>query len=63
MATKSSVDQLNSFLRGEMAAVETYRMAIESIDPKIAILAMTTRSSINVKACRFGRVRDCMVIL
>jgi hypothetical protein len=26
------VTHLNSFLRGEMAAVETYRMAIEKLD-------------------------------
>lgn len=32
MATKSSVDQLNSFLRGEMSAVETYRMALDKLD-------------------------------
>jgi hypothetical protein len=33
MATKSSVDQLNSFLRGELSAVETYRMALDKLDP------------------------------
>ena len=32
MGTKSSVEQLNSFLRGEISAVETYRMALEKID-------------------------------
>lgn len=32
MATKSSVDQLNSFLRGELSAVETYRMALDKLD-------------------------------
>lgn len=32
MATKSSVDQLNSFLRGELSAVETYRMALGKLD-------------------------------
>jgi len=32
MGTKSSIDQLNSFLRGEMAAVETYEMAIKKLD-------------------------------
>lgn len=31
MATQSSIDQLNSFLRGEMSAVETYRLAIERL--------------------------------
>jgi hypothetical protein len=32
MATKSSIDQLNSFLRGEMSAVETYQMALDKLD-------------------------------
>ena len=32
MGTKSSIDQLNSFLRGELSAVETYRMAIDKLD-------------------------------
>lgn len=30
-ATKN-IDQLNSFLRGEMSAVETYRIALEKLD-------------------------------
>lgn len=32
MATKSSIEQLNSFLRGEISAVETYQMALEKVD-------------------------------
>ena len=32
MATKSSIDHLNSFLRGEISAVETYRMALDKLD-------------------------------
>jgi hypothetical protein len=32
MGTKSSIDQLNSFLRGEMSAVETYQMALDKLD-------------------------------
>ncbi|MEJ7602340.1 MAG: DUF2383 domain-containing protein [Kofleriaceae bacterium] len=32
MGTKSNADQLNSFLRGEISAVETYRMALEKLD-------------------------------
>jgi uncharacterized protein (TIGR02284 family) len=32
MGTKTNVDQLNSFLRGEISAVETYRMALEKLD-------------------------------
>jgi hypothetical protein len=32
MGTASNVDHLNSFLRGEIAAVETYRMALEKLE-------------------------------
>jgi len=32
MAKLSSIDQLNSFLRGELSAVETYRMALDKLD-------------------------------
>jgi hypothetical protein len=32
MAKTSSVDQLNSFLRGELSAIETYRMALDKLD-------------------------------
>lgn len=32
MGQKSSIDQLNHFLRGEIAAVETYRMALDKLD-------------------------------
>lgn len=32
MANKTSVDHLNSFLCGEIAAVETYRMALDKLD-------------------------------
>ncbi|MGB5809301.1 MAG: DUF2383 domain-containing protein [Polyangiales bacterium] len=32
MATEETIDQLNSFLRGEISAVETYSQAIDKID-------------------------------
>jgi hypothetical protein len=32
MATKSSIDKLNGFLRGEMSAVETYQMALDKLE-------------------------------
>jgi uncharacterized protein YhaN len=41
MGTKSNIDQLNSFLRGEISAVETYRMALEKLDK-----SSTTRAEI-----------------
>ena len=44
MAKKSSVDQLNSFLRGELSAVETYRMALAKLDA-------TSPSRMEVQAC------------
>ena len=31
-AANTNVDQLNSFLRGELSAVETYRIALEKLD-------------------------------
>jgi hypothetical protein len=44
MAKKSSVDQLNSFLRGELSAVETYRMALGKLDSM-------SPSKLEVEAC------------
>lgn len=44
MATKSSVEQLNSFLRGELSAVETYRMALEKLDA-------TSPSRFEIQSC------------
>ena len=32
MGTKASIEKLNSFLRGEISAVETYQMALEKVD-------------------------------
>ena len=32
MGNKSSIEQLNSLLRGEMSAVETYQMALDKVD-------------------------------
>lgn len=47
MATKSSVDQLNSFLRGEMSAVETYQQAIEKLE---AFSASRDQLLVNLKS-------------
>jgi hypothetical protein len=47
MGTKSSVDQLNSFLRGEMSAVETYKMALEKLD---GISTMRDELLVNLKS-------------
>lgn len=32
MATRASIDHLNGYLRGEIAAVETYQMALDKLD-------------------------------
>lgn len=32
MGSKQTIDQLNSFLRGELSAVETYEMALDKLD-------------------------------
>jgi len=37
MVTKSSVEHLNSFLREELAAVETYELVLDKIDPASAL--------------------------
>ena len=47
MATASvdkCVDQLNSLLRGEISAVETYQLAIEKIDDEHASDATALRA-------------------
>ncbi|MBA3817734.1 MAG: DUF2383 domain-containing protein [Deltaproteobacteria bacterium] len=47
MGTKSSVDQLNSFLRGEISAVETYQMALDKLDE---ISTMRDELLVNLKS-------------
>jgi len=60
MGTKSSIDQLNQFLRGEISAVETYRMALEKLD-------RTSAAREEVEACmqshqaRVMLLRDAIV--
>ena len=62
MAKKSSVEQLNSFLRGELSAVETYRMALDKLDA-------TSPSRREIEACmashqeRVSALRDAIVQL
>lgn len=60
MGTKSSIDQLNSFLRGELSAVETYRMALDKLDPN-------SPTRLEIEACmrshqeRVSVLRDAIV--
>jgi len=62
MGTKSNVDQLNSFLRGELSAVETYRMALDKLDA-------TSPSRFEVEACmqshqqRVSLLREAVIAL
>lgn len=44
MGQKSSIDQLNHFLRGEISAVETYRMALDKLE-------LTSPARGEVEAC------------
>lgn len=44
MGTKTSIEQLNSFLRGELSAVETYEMALDKLDEN-------SPTRIEVEAC------------
>src|SRR5947207_2768994 len=62
MGTKSSVDQLNSFLRGEMSAVETYQMALDKVD---YISASRDELLLNLKSHqdRVMMLRDAIVQL
>ena len=43
---QQTIDQLNSFLRGELSAVETYRQALDSVDsvPHRSTLELCARS-------------------
>jgi hypothetical protein len=62
MGTKSSVEQLNSFLRGEMAAVETYQQAIEKLE---AFSTSRDQLLVNLKSHqdRVMMLRDAIVQL
>lgn len=39
---ESDINQLNSFLRGEISAVETYKQALESVDHATAVSILRT---------------------
>jgi uncharacterized protein (TIGR02284 family) len=42
MSRESTIDQLNSFLRGEISAVETYRQALEKVTDARAVPTLNT---------------------
>ena len=60
MGTKSSIEKLNSFLRGEISAVETYQMALDKLD---AISAARDELLVNLKSHqdRVMMLRDAIV--
>jgi uncharacterized protein (TIGR02284 family) len=56
MSRESTIDQLNSFLRGEISAVETYRQAMDKVKD---VRAMTTLEECqNSHARRVASLRD-----
>ena len=62
MGKASSVDQLNSFLRGELSAVETYRMAID----KLAVTSPARTelmANLNSHQDRVEMLRDAIIQL
>ena len=62
MATKSSIKQLNSFLRGEISAVETYRMALDKLDYTSPLRA-EIESNLASHQDRVVMLRDCILQL
>ncbi|MFO0746261.1 MAG: DUF2383 domain-containing protein [Myxococcota bacterium] len=54
-----NVDQLNSFLRGEIAAVETYKMAIEKLAKTPH--AATLRDNLRSHEDRVSQLRDQVI--
>lgn len=47
--TKDDIDQLNSFLRGEISAVETYEQALEATDHEVARKALRDNQASHAK--------------
>jgi hypothetical protein len=62
MAQKSSIDQLNSFLRGELSAVETYRLAIGKLENTSAARA-DLELNMQSHQERITMLRDAILLL
>jgi len=62
MGTKSSISQLNSFLRGEISAVETYRMALDKLDYTSPLRA-EIEANLQSHQDRVVMLRDCILQL
>ena len=58
--TKKSVDQLNSYLRGELSAVETYRLALEKIDDNDSARA-TLQTCMESHRTRVSQIRQSIL--
>lgn len=62
MGTKSTVEQLNSYLRGEMAAVETYQMALDKL-PEISTVRDELLACLKSHRDRVMSLQDAIVAL
>ena len=60
MATKSSIDELNKLLRGELSAVETYQMALDKLDDNSAARS-EIESAMRSHQNRVMMLRDAVV--
>jgi uncharacterized protein (TIGR02284 family) len=62
MGTKTSVDELNKLMRGELSAVETYQMAIDKLEDNSA-LRTELQSCMGSHQSRVMMLRDQIVAL
>jgi hypothetical protein len=62
MGTKSNIHQMNSYLRGEISAVETYKMALEKIDYTSPLRA-DVEANLRSHEERVVMLRDCILQL
>jgi uncharacterized protein (TIGR02284 family) len=60
MATKTSVDELNKLLKGELSAVETYQMALDKLDANSAA-RLEVQSCMSSHQSRVMMLRDAIL--
>lgn len=60
MGQKSSIDQLNHYLRGEIAAVETYRMALDKLDA-VSTVRSEMESCLQSHQSRVAMLQDAIL--
>ena len=61
MGQKSSIEKLNHYLRGEIAAVETYRMALDKLD-KASTARSELESCLRSHQARVILLQDAIVV-